>query len=134
MNRDSGFGVRGGVALCALLAFASTAWAQKPADAKADSKAAEPKPVVIKPGKIHEKCMSVTSAQKLEYQFATTKPVDFNIHYHVGESIYYPVKRAKTTGEADRFQPTKGKEDYCLMWENKSSAEVELTFSAKVIK
>lgn len=134
MKMRSGHRLRGAWALGLLLAAATSAWAQKPADTRVDGKPAEPKSIVIKPGKIHEKCMPVTSAQKLEYQFTTSKPVDFNIHYHVGESVYYPVKRVKTTAEADRFQPTKGKEDYCLMWENKSSIEVELAFSAKVIK
>jgi hypothetical protein len=129
MKRRSGFVIRG-VATCMVLAgFSASAWAQKPADAKA-----EPKPAVIKPGKFHEKCMAVTAAQKLEYQFTASKPVNFNIHFHVGDAVYYPVKRDKTMGEADRFQPTKAKEDYCLMWENKTSEEVELKYSAKVVK
>lgn len=105
------------------LTWAAAGWAQT-----------EPKPIVIKPGKFAEKCMAVTSKQKLEYQFTTSKPVNFNIHFHVGDAVYYPVKRDKTTGEADRFQPTKAKEDYCLMWENKTSEDVSLTYSAKVIK
>lgn len=111
------------VAACAALSLTLSAWAQ-----------AEPKPLIIKPGKFAEKCLTVTAAQKLEYQFTASKPVNFNIHFHVGETVYYPVKRNKTTGEADRFQPTKAKEDYCLMWENKTSADVELTYSAKVVK
>lgn len=94
----------------------------------------ESKPTIIKPGKFAEKCMAVTAAQKLEYQFTASKPVNFNIHFHVGDAVYYPVKREKTTAEADRFQPTKAKEDYCLMWENKTSEDVELKYSAKVIK
>lgn len=129
MKRNSGFAVRGVVAGMVLLGCAAAALAQKPADAKA-----EPKPEMIKPGKIYEKCMAVTAAQKLEYEFTTSKPVNFNIHFHVGDAVYYPVKRDKTTREADRFQPTKAKEDYCLMWENKTSEEVELKYSAKVVK
>ncbi|MBL8516169.1 MAG: hypothetical protein JNM76_04275 [Betaproteobacteria bacterium] len=128
MSRESGFGFWGaliGTLLCAALPVL----AQKPADAKAEAK-----PTVIKAGKMFEKCLAVTSAQKLEYQFTTTKPVNFNIHFHVGDSVYYPVKRNKTTGEADRFQPTKAKEDYCLMWENKTSEDIDLTWSAKVVK
>lgn len=110
------------LASAALLATTAS-WAQS-----------EPKPTVIKPGKFHEKCMAVTAAQKLEYQFTSSKPVNFNIHFHVGDAVYYPVKRDKTTREADRFQPTKAKEDYCLMWENKTSEDVELSYSAKVVK
>lgn len=118
------------VVLAALFAvFALPALAQKPAGK------AEPKPTIIKPGKFAETCMVVTAAQKLEYQFTASKPVDFNIHFHVGETVYYPVKRNKTTSEGDRFQPTKPREEYCLMWENKSpSTDVELTYTAKVVK
>lgn len=127
MNGRSGVGCRGWGALvgAVFIGVSAAAFAQAPA---------EPKPTVIKPGKMYEKCMAVTAAQKLEYQFTTSKPVNFNIHFHVGDAVYYPVKRDKTTGEADRFQPTKAKEDYCLMWENKTSEDVELKYSAKVVK
>lgn len=134
MKRNSAVIVRRLAIGLVVLGLTAPTWAQKPAEAKADSKSTEPKPTVIKPGKIHEKCMAVTSAQKLEYQFTASKPVNFNIHFHVGDAVYYPVKRDKTTSAADRFQPTKAKEDYCLMWENKTSEDVEVTYSAKIVK
>lgn len=119
----------------ALSLLAGAAHAQKAEKAeKAAAKASDPpKPTIIAGGKMHEKCMTLSSAQKLEYQFTTSKPVDFNIHYHRGETVYYPVKRNKTTAEADRFTPGTGRSDYCLMWENKSSADIELNYAYKVV-
>jgi hypothetical protein len=128
-----GAAVAGCLAACLAVGVAA---AQKAADKAADkaAKAQEPpKPTVLKPGKMHEVCMVLSSAQRLEYTFSTTKPVDFNIHYHKGESVYYPVKRPKTTGESDRFTPASGRSDYCLMWENKSSGDIEVTHSYKVV-
>jgi hypothetical protein len=124
--------IRAGIFAAASLTALSAA-AQKPAD-KASAKAPEPpKPTVIKPAKAYEVCALLSSAQRLEYTFSTNKPVDFNIHYHKGETAYYPVKRAKTKGEADRFTPATGRSDYCMMWENKSTEDVELTYSYKVL-
>jgi hypothetical protein len=119
------------VAISAACLLAGTAAAQK-AD-KAAKAAEPPKPTVLKAGKMHEVCMTLSSAQRLEYTFSTAKPVDFNIHYHRGETVYYPVKRPKTTNEADRFTPATGRSDYCMMWENKSLGDIELTYSYKVV-
>jgi hypothetical protein len=121
------------VATCVAACLAAgIAVAQKAAD-KAPKAQEPPKPTVLKAGKMHEVCMTLSSAQRLEYTFSTTKPVDFNIHYHRGESVYYPVKRPKTSNESDRFTPASGRSDYCMMWENKSSGDIELTHSYKVV-
>lgn len=50
------------------------------------------KPVILKPGKGHEKCMVLDSGQKLEYQFEASAKINFNLHYDKGDSMYYPVK------------------------------------------
>ena len=89
------------------------------------------KPVMIKAGKIFEKCMTLTPPQKIEYRFESAAKIDFNLHYHKGEQVYYPVKLDRTNGESGLYE-AKAKEVYCLMWENKTSADVELTFSARV--
>lgn len=121
------------IAACAVVVLATSAHAQKKAD-KTDKTPEPPKPTLIKPGKMVEKCMTLSSAQKLEYQFTTSKPVDFNIHYHKGESVYYPVKRNKTAAEADVYTPGPGRSEYCMMWENKSSAsDIELNYAFRIV-
>jgi len=118
---------------CAIVVFAASAQAQKKAE-KADKTPEPPKPTMIKPGKMVEKCMTLSSAQKLEYQFTTSKPVDFNIHYHRGETVYYPVKRNKTNAEADIYTPGPGRSEYCMMWENKTSAsDIELNYAFRIV-
>jgi len=120
-------------AACAILVFATSAAAQKKAE-KVEKTPEPPKPTLVKPGKMVEKCVTLSSAQKLEYQFTTSKPVDFNIHYHKGETVYYPVKRNKTTAEADVYTPGPGRSEYCLMWENKSSAsDIEVNYAFRVV-
>jgi hypothetical protein len=92
-----------------------------------------PKPVTIKPGKAFEKCLTLVPPQKLEYRFESAAKIDFNLHYHKGEQVYYPVKLDRTNAESGSYE-AKANEVYCLMWENKTSAAVELTYSARIAK
>ena len=106
-----------------LLLSASFVGAQAPAPA--------PKPVVLKPGKPHEKCMVLDSGQKMEYRFSSTAKINFNLHYNKGDSVYYPIKLDRTKEEAGLYE-AKSREKYCLAWENRTDADVELTYSYKV--
>ena len=89
------------------------------------------KPVTIKPGKVFEKCMALVPSQKIEYRFESAAKMNFNLHYHKGEQVYYPVQLDRTNGESGLYE-AKAKETYCLMWENKTSADVELTYSTTI--
>ena len=91
------------------------------------------KPVTLKPGKIFEKCMNLVPPQKIEYSFESAAKINFNLHYHKGEQVYYPVKLDRTNGESGLHE-AKAKEAYCLMWENKTGADVELTYNARIVK
>lgn len=91
------------------------------------------KPVIIKPGKIFEKCLSLSPPQKIEYSFESAAKLNFNLHYHRGEQVYYPVKLDRTNAESGLYE-ARAKETYCLMWENKTGADVELTYSARIGK
>ena len=116
--------------LVLLLALAATS--ALAAEGGAATKAG--KPVTLKPQKIHEKCMSLSPPQKLQYSFGTNKAVDFDIHYHKGDMVYYPVREKKTTSSEGLYTPP-SREDYCMTWENRSpSAEVQLEFSFKIIR
>jgi hypothetical protein len=115
-----------------LLALALAAAPALAADGGAAAKAG--KPVTLKPQKIHEKCLSLAPPQKLQYSFGTDKAVDFDIHYHKGDMVYYPVREKKTTSSEGLYTPP-SREDYCMTWENRSpSAEVQLEFSFKIVK
>ena len=89
------------------------------------------KPITIKSGKVHEKCLSLTPPQKLAYSFESAAKVNFNLNYRKGDLVYYPVKLDRTNGEAGLYE-AKARENYCLVWENKSGADIALTYSAKI--
>ena len=91
------------------------------------------KPVVLKPGKPHEKCMVMDAGQKLEYRFEATAKINFNLHYDKGDAMYYPVKLDRTLGESGIYE-TKSREKYCLVWENRGDADVEVNYSYRVSK
>ena len=91
------------------------------------------KPIIIKPGKVFEKCMSLTPPQKIAYSFESGAKLNFNLNYRKGEQVYFPVKLDRTNGESGLYE-AKARENYCLVWENKTSADVELTYSAKIDK
>ena len=91
------------------------------------------KPVTIKPNKMVEKCMTLEPPQKIEYRFESSAKLNFNLHYHKGDQAYYPVKLDHTNGESGLYE-AKAKEVYCLMWENRSGTDIDLTYSARVAK
>jgi hypothetical protein len=72
--------------------------------------------VPIAPYAIHEDCADLAPGDRLDYRFATTEPVAFNIHYHDGNAVVMPISREGATSDAGVFAPLIA-EGYCLMWE-----------------
>lgn len=64
---------------------------------------------------VAEKCIVLSAGQAIGYAFETTDPLDFDIHYHRGEVVEYPVKNARVLRAADRFTAPVTAE-YCLTW------------------
>ncbi len=91
------------------------------------------KPVTIKSGKSFEKCVVLNAAQTLEYDFNSSAKINFNLHYRKGDAIYYPVKEDRVN-RIDSSYETSVREEFCLGWENKTNADVELTYSYRVRK
>ncbi len=89
------------------------------------------KEITLTKNKVHEECLSLNPSQKMSYSFTAVAPLDFNIHYHVGEKVFYPVKKDKVTSQKDVFKP-KEKQDYCLMWTNTEDAPATLKYEFHV--
>jgi hypothetical protein len=87
----------------------------------------------LKPSGVHEDCMELSSGQGIEYSFTSSKPLNFNIHYHEDRGIFYAVQKDNTTHEDGRFQAEK-KQYYCLMWTNPQSEHVDLAYTVTVEK
>lgn len=64
-----------------------------------------------------ERCLKLAAGESIRYRFRASAPVDFNIHYHRGKEVFYPVKRSAVR-EADAVFRAEGADDYCLMWEH----------------
>ena len=87
--------------------------------------AADPKPgsfsTSLDPGKMHEECARVEKGEKRSYHWKASAPVDFNIHRHEGNEVFYPVKRSAMRGDGGTFKADVGA-DYCWMWTARDKA------------
>ena len=77
----------------------------------------------IAPGKIAEECLKIEAGRIVDYRFDADAQVDFNIHYHRGKEVFYPVKVGQTTRQETAFTP-RDTEEFCLMWSNKTQQPV----------
>lgn len=111
---------------CLMVAFAGGC-------ASVDVKEKEVISETLKPTGIHEDCVELSPGQSIEYSFDSSKPLNFNIHYHEDSGIFYPLQRDNTLHEGGRFQAEK-RQHYCLMWTNAQSEAVRLTYRMKVEK
>ena len=74
----------------------------------------------LAPTAIHEACVRLEAGQSRRWYWKSSQPVDFNIHYHRGEEVSYPVKRDGMRGDGGTFIAKTG-EDYCWMWTAKNA-------------
>jgi hypothetical protein len=90
--------------------------------------AKEKKGIRIQPSDLQEKCFEVPSDKILNFSFHATKPLNFDIHYHLKEKTVYPV-----SGQASKwkgiFHPDKNQKVYCLQWKNPLSEPVTLDYT-----
>jgi hypothetical protein len=98
-----------------LLALAAAAHASAPKNE--DALEVE---VTLQPGNVHEACTKLGKGEKRRYHWKASAPVDFNIHYHEGPEVFYPVKRDGMRGDGGSFNP-KIPQDYCWMWTAKNA-------------
>ena len=87
----------------------------KSSPASTDKAGSAPVRATIAPGKIHEECRRLEAGDARRYRWKSDSTVDFNIHFHKGPEVYYPVKRDGIRGDAGSFTAKTG-EDYCWMW------------------
>lgn len=72
----------------------------------------------LPPGKVAEECLMLQAGEKLRYAYDSTEPLLFNIHYHVDESVHYPVRPAERQQQSETSFTAALAQTYCLMWEN----------------
>ncbi len=77
----------------------------------------------IKPGKIAEECRNLASDERVRYRFEASAAVPFNVHFHRGNTVEYPVKIDKTSVAASIFTASSA-QDFCWMWANETAESV----------
>jgi hypothetical protein len=89
------------------------------------------KKMTLPAGEFHEECVELAARQKLDYSFRSAAPLDFNIHYHRDDKVYYPVRKNRITTRTASYT-TQRADGYCLMWKNphKKAIELQYRFSA----
>jgi hypothetical protein len=83
---------------------------------------------VLKPGGIAEECLRLEAGRSRTFAWTSDAPVDFNIHFHRGDAVTYPVKLNGQRRGGGRFTAGAG-EDYCWMWSAQGAATVTGTLA-----
>jgi hypothetical protein len=77
----------------------------------------------LKPGDVAEECLRLEAGRSRSFEWSADAPVDFNIHYHRGNDVAYPVKANQRREGKGRFTASAG-EDYCWMWTARGPTKV----------
>ena len=102
-------------ALCVLATLCATACAT-PADPYRLDGPRSGAGVEVAPYALHEECFTLDTNDRIDFYFASTASVGFNIHYHDANAVVMPVARERTKEESGEFVAER-KETYCMMWE-----------------
>ena len=79
----------------------------------------------IDAGKFVEFCGKFNVGDVIRWSFDASAPVDFNIHYHVGNETEFPAKHAQVFAGKDTLRVAV-RDNYCWMWSNKSTQRLRV--------
>jgi hypothetical protein len=79
----------------------------------------------IRPRGFAEECFKLGGGETIGYAFESSAAVDFNIHFHRGNDVAYPVQADAVQRADDRFTAPSA-EEFCLMWTNRTAAPVRV--------
>jgi hypothetical protein len=80
--------------------------------------------VALDATKQHESCLRLAKGESARYEWKSSAPLDFNIHYHQGNEVFYPVKKDGATSGKDTFKAPL-EQDFCWMWTASRKAQLE---------
>jgi hypothetical protein len=86
----------------------------------------------VAPRKFLEVCGKLKAGESVAWQFTASVPVDFNIHYHVGNAVTYPAKRTDIAADAGKLAPETD-QDYCWMWSNRAAQPIDIDLSLRQV-
>ena len=119
--------------LLSVLVFCSTTCKAEVISFKLEANPSFKTQVNIQPGKFSEVCGKLKKGNLIRWQFDSSAPLEFNIHYHEGKNVVFPYKMsAIKSGEEELLISLD--QDYCWMWTNKSKEEVKLEMSLRHVQ
>lgn len=68
-------------------------------------------------GQFHEVCGDLAQGDTVQWEFQASVPVDFDIHYHQGEDVVYPVRQSGVSALSDSLAVAAA-QTYCWMMSN----------------
>ena len=78
----------------------------------------------------NEHCVKLDAGERVRYRYSASGEMDFNIHYHRGSEVHYPVKSTASRA-ADATFTAPHADTYCLMWERKGEGAVRVDGSVE---
>lgn len=109
-----------------LLASASSVTQAELTEIQWESAGRFEKTSVLPPGKFTELCGRLSKGQKVAWSFKSNEPLNFNIHYHEGENVTYPVKQTGSTAAEGTLDVSQSQQ-YCWMWSNKGATPASVS-------
>lgn len=79
----------------------------------------------LAPGGFAEVCGRLEKGSVVRWAFDAAGPTDFNIHYHQGKQVLFPVQRRGAAKGAATLK-VKLDQDYCWMWTNRGTQPLAL--------
>jgi hypothetical protein len=83
--------------------------------------------ISLAPFEFRELCVSLKKDQDMTVAFHTGEPIEFDIHYHDGLTVRFPVKLTGVTSHTGRFIADNDRA-YCMMWFNRDLTETTLQY------
>lgn len=76
----------------------------------------------------HEECFYLDTETVINYQYNTSSPLDFNLHYHDDNGMTFLVELPNSSASNKSVKQLSNKQVYCLMWVNSTSTTAELSY------
>jgi hypothetical protein len=101
-------------------------WAQAQESAIDWSRATQT-PIKVLPAQVAEACGRIILGRTVHWAFRAEQPMAFNVHYHVGKSVQYPVPETQADQASGTLRAART-QTYCWMWKNTSSKPALIKF------
>lgn len=82
--------------------------------------------VSVDAGAVAELCFDADKDDELLFRFEADQALQFNLHYHIDDEVFYPVPEHETAAEKGQYLVPKD-ETYCLMWTNTTDTTIGLS-------